>query len=77
MSQLDKPVPPAGEEIHLPGGSLHPVLLAVGLTTALLGVTISPVLIVVGSVLSVVVLYQWIKGARRELESLPASHNDH
>jgi hypothetical protein len=77
MSQLDKPVPTAGEEIHLPGGSLHPLLLTVGITMALLGVTVSPVLIVAGSVLTVVVLYQWIQGARQEMASLPASHRDH
>ncbi len=35
MSQLEKPVPPAGEEIHLPGGSLQPLLLTVGITMAL------------------------------------------
>ncbi len=77
MSQLEKPVPPAGEEIHLPPGSLHPLLLTVGVTVALLGVTISPVLIVIGLVLTVVVLYQWIRGARAEMASLPASHGDH
>ena len=73
MSQLEKPVPPSGEEIHLPGGSLHPVLLAVGLTMALLGVTISPVLIVVGGLLAIVVLFKWIQEARHEMASLPAS----
>ena len=32
MSPLDPEIPPAGEEIHLPGGSLQPVLLTVGIT---------------------------------------------
>jgi hypothetical protein len=77
MSDLDRPVPPAGEEIHLPGGSLHPLLLTVGITVALLGVTVSPILLVAGSVLTVVVLFQWIQGARHEMASLPASHHDH
>ena len=30
MSPLDRPVPPAGEEIHIPGPSIQPVLLAAG-----------------------------------------------
>lgn len=77
MSQLEKPVPPSGEEIHLPGGSLHPLLLTVGVTVALLGVTISPVLLVGGLVLTVVVLFKWIQEARAEMASLPASHGDH
>lgn len=77
MSEFDKPVPPAGEEIHLPPGSLHPVLLTVGVTVALLGVTISPILLIAGSILTVVVLYQWIRDARAEMASLPASHGEH
>ena len=31
MSPLDPEVPPAGEEIHLPGPSLQPLLLTIGL----------------------------------------------
>ena len=34
MSPVDRPVPPAGEEIHLPGGSAQPLLLAIGITVA-------------------------------------------
>ena len=34
-------VPPAGEEIHLPGPSLQPLLLTVGVTMLLIGVTTS------------------------------------
>jgi len=36
-SPLERPAPPAGEEVHLPGGSLHPVLLTLGITVALIG----------------------------------------
>ena len=53
MSPLDRPVPPAGEELHIPGGSLQPLLLTLGITTALLGVTISLVLLIAGLVLTV------------------------
>ena len=35
----DPEIPPAGEEIHLPPGSIQPLLLTVGLTIALVGVT--------------------------------------
>ncbi len=76
MSPLDRPVPPAGEDIHIPGPSIQPVLLAVGITATLLGVTIfRPVLLIVGLVLTIAVLVVWIRGARREFDELPADHH--
>lgn len=77
MSQLEKPVPPSGEEIHLPGGSLHPLLLTVGIACSLVGITTFPVVMIGGIILTVVVLYKWIQEARQEMASLPASHGDH
>ena len=75
MSPLDRPVPPAGEDIHIPGPSIQPLLLTVGITMTLLGVTISPVLLVAGLILTVAVLFAWIRGAGREFEELPADHH--
>ncbi len=63
--------PPVGEEIHLPGPSILPVLLAVGITFALVGVTISPILIIGGLGLAVPVLVRWIRESREELHELP------
>ena len=68
------PTPPAGEEIHLPGPSLHPLLLAVGITVALLGVTTSIFMLIAGLILTVVVIVQWIRATRREIAELPAEH---
>lgn len=70
-----QPPPPAGEEIHLPGPSLQPVLLTVGLTVALVGVTTSIVLVVAGGVLAVATIVRWIADARRELDELPLEHH--
>ena len=53
MSPLDPPVPPVGEEIHLPGPSLLPILNAAGITLALIGITLGWVLCVVGGILFV------------------------
>ncbi len=75
MSDLEPDVPPAGEEIHLPGGTLQPLLLTVGITAALLGVTISPVLLIAGLVLTVAVIIRWIADARREIDALPREHH--
>lgn len=77
MSDLEKPVPPSGEEIHLPPGSLHPLMLTVGVTAALVGVTSFTILLVGGIILTVVTLFLWIQEARAEMASLPAHHADH
>jgi hypothetical protein len=71
VSPLDRPVPPPGEEIHLPGGSVQPVLLAAGLTLSLLGVTLGYFVLIPGVVLSVWVIVRWIADTRREMSHLP------
>jgi hypothetical protein len=71
MSPLDRPVPPSGEEIHLPGASVQPVLLAAGLTLTLLGVTLGNFMLVAGLVLSVWVIVRWIADTRRDIGHLP------
>jgi hypothetical protein len=73
---LDRPVPPAGEEIHIPGGSLQPLLLTIGITVALLGVTVSFWLLTLpGLVLCAAVLVVWIREAVDEYRHLPLDHN--
>lgn len=75
MSTQQNETPPAGEDIHLPGGSLQPLGLSVGLTLAIVGATTSMVLVVAGTLLSVAMLYSWIRDARREFDELPAEHH--
>jgi type IV secretory pathway TrbD component len=67
-------IPPVGEEIHLPGGSLQPLLLTVGITIALVGVTLSVWLVIFGGVLTLWTLIRWIADARREYGELPVHH---
>ena len=71
MSSIDPEVPPTGEEIHLPGPSLDPILLTVGITVALLGVTTSVFMIVAGVLLSLVITVRWIRQARNDIDELP------
>jgi hypothetical protein len=75
MSPLDPDVPPAGEEIHLPGPSIQPLLLTVGITMALLGVTIFFPFVIAGVLLSVAVIVSWIRSARRDIDELPLEHH--
>jgi hypothetical protein len=71
MSPLDPEIPPAGEEIHLPGPSIHPILLAFGITVALLGTTLFFPFVIAGVILSVWVTVAWIRSTRREMDELP------
>ena len=71
MSPLDPEVPPPGEEIHLPGPSVQPVLLAVGITVALVGVTTNVALVIAGGILALVVTVRWIRDARRDIDARP------
>jgi hypothetical protein len=71
MSSIDPEVPPTGEEIHLPGASVDPILLTVGITIALLGVTTSLIIVAAGVLLSVWVTVRWIRQARDDIDELP------
>jgi hypothetical protein len=71
MSPLDPQVPPVGEEIHLPGPSLLPLLTTVGITLAVVGITLSFLLVVAGVVLTVVCAARWIADTRHAIDQLP------
>jgi hypothetical protein len=64
----------AGEAIHLPGPSYQPVVLAFGLTLAITGVVLFPVVAVIGLLIVLVTLYLWIRDTRREVSELPLEH---
>ena len=74
MSPLDPEVPPVGEEIHLPGSSIQPFLLTIGITCFIVGLTWKTWLLILGAALAIVVIGFWIRDARRELDSLPVEH---
>jgi hypothetical protein len=71
VSSLDPEVPPAGEEVHLPGPSILPVLTAVGITLVLVGVTTFIVLTIVGAVITIACVVRWIKDTRHDIDELP------
>jgi hypothetical protein len=71
VSPLDPEVPPVGEEIHLPGPTVLPVLTAVGLTLALIGFTTFIELTVAGGLLTIGCVVRWIKDTRAEVDELP------
>jgi hypothetical protein len=77
VSTLEPETPPPGEHIHLPGPSLQPILLALGITLALVGVTLGRFLLVSGLILSVWVTVRWIADTRREMAALPEDLDAH
>ena len=71
MSQVEHDTPPVGEEIHLPGPSVLPVLTAVGVTLLLVGVTTFIELTVAGALVTLYAVGRWIREARAEIDELP------
>jgi hypothetical protein len=68
-------VPPTGEEIHLPGPTILPLLTAAGITLALVGVTTYWILSVAGGLLTLACVWRWIGDTRREIAELPLDHD--
>ena len=72
MSEQD--TPPVGEEIHLPGPTLIPLLCAVGITLAIVGTTLSLALTAIGLIIFVPTTVIWIRDTRRDIDELPEEH---
>lgn len=72
LTEQRSAAPPHGEEIHLPGPSLQPVLLTLGITLVLLGVVEMWPVAIAGTILTVWVIVAWINAARHEMGELPA-----
>ena len=66
--------PPTGEEIHLPGPTPIPALMAAGIACALVGITVNWLLTILGGVLVIVLAIVWIRDTRRDVGELPLEH---
>lgn len=68
-------IPPAGEDIHLPGGSFVPLAFAIGVTLVVVGSTIDwKIWSSIGAAVALVSLFIWIRDTRREISHLPEEH---
>ena len=67
-------VPPAGEQVHMPGASYLPAFTAFGITIALVGVILNWVIVGIGAAITVVVVIRWIKETREDMAQLPLDH---
>jgi hypothetical protein len=59
------------EEIHLPGRSVLPLVTAVGIALALLGLIWSWWIVAVGGVIVLFSAVRWIRTVREDMASLP------
>ena len=74
MSDAELETPPVGEEIHLPGPTILPVLSAIGITLIVIGTTINWDFSIIGVVIFLVTTVMWIRDTRRDIEELPEEH---
>jgi hypothetical protein len=77
--QIQEPgkVPPPGEAIHLPGPSYLPVIVALGLTLAIVGVVISWFVCGAGVLITLYAILRWVGDTRRDIAELPLEHDAH
>ena len=73
-------VPPVGEEIHMPGPSVLPIITAGAITLIVVGTTVNlifPGLVwsLVGLVVLIICVYLWVSSTARDVASLPEEHH--
>ena len=75
QSSLRAQAPPAAsEEIHLPGPTYLPVIVAGGIAVALAGILVTFAAVLIGMVTWLVAVVLWVRAARAEMAQLPLEH---
>ena len=74
MTEFEDTTPPAGEDIHLPGPSVKPLLVAIGITCTIIGLTLSYWFSIFGILLFVSTTALWVRDTRRDIQDLPEEH---
>ena len=67
--------PPAGEAIHLPGPTYLPIITAVGVMIAVVGVVQSWVIVGIGVLITLFAVVRWVRETRRDIGELPLEHH--
>lgn len=74
MSAIEPETQPTGEEIHLPGPSVLPLLLTVGVTLMVLGITLGLVLVIGGGIITLGSIFAWVRTTHHDVGELPPHH---
>jgi type IV secretory pathway TrbD component len=77
MADFDDKAPPAGEDIHLPGPSILPLLVAIAVTCSIIGLTLSIWFSIFGVALFIITVGLWVRDVRRDVDDLPEEHHSH
>jgi len=77
MASVETEAPPVGEEVHMPEPSILPIVNAGGVTLALVGITLSLAVSIIGLTLFLITLVAWIRAASHEMSELPLDHSTH
>ena len=76
MSELEhRPVPPAGEEIHMPEPSIIPIVNAAALAIAIVSITLSWYVVALAGIVFLITTIRWIADVRRDIDALPLEHH--
>ena len=76
MSELEpRPVPPAGEEIHMPEPSIIPIVNAAALAIAIVSITLTWYVVALAGVVFLITTIRWIMDVRRDIAALPLEHH--
>ena len=65
---------PAGEAIHLPGPTYLPIITAVGIMIAVVGVVQSWVIVGIGVLITLFAVVRWVRETRQDIGELPLEH---
>jgi hypothetical protein len=71
----ETPLPPVGEEIHLPDPSIVPLFTAAAIALIVIGLAVAWWISIVGGVLFLVCATIWVRDTRHELDELPPTHH--
>ena len=74
MSEAELETPPVGEEIHLPGPTILPLMSAISITLMVVGTTLTWILSIIGLIGFVITTAMWIRDTRRDIDALPEEH---
>ena len=66
--------PPPGEAIHLPGPTYLPIITAVGVTIAVVGIVQSWIIVAIGALITLYALVRWVRETRQDIGELPLEH---
>ncbi|HEY6691468.1 MAG TPA: cytochrome c oxidase subunit 4 [Solirubrobacteraceae bacterium] len=71
------PIPPAGEEVHMPAPSALPLINAAALALAIVSITLTWWLVGFGLIVFLATAIRWISDVRRDINDLPLDHSHH